>query len=194
MFALVFWVLFLTSLAPSSSGFPRLQIEAPPELAAVRERLEGVRPSTVADIAEFVGASDPGPAIHVILAPETSELARSVPPWVSGFAVFKSNLVVVFPARSPGYPDRTLEDVLRHDIAHVLISRAAGQSVPRWFDEGLALEAERERRWQDQTQLFYQLMTGGETDLQQLDRLFSGGQSDQTRAYALAARGSSHSL
>ena len=186
MLALVLWVLLLTSLAPSSSEFPILQIEAPLELATVRMRLEALPPTGFADIVQFLGVSDTGPAIHVVLAPETSQPARSVPPWVSGFAVGKSNLVVLFPARSPGYPDRTLEDVLRHEIAHVLISRAAGESVPRWFDEGLAMEVERERRWQDQTQLFYQLVTGGETNLQQLDRLFSGGQSDQTRAYALA--------
>jgi hypothetical protein len=93
----------------------------------------------------------------------------------------------LFPARSPGYPNQTLEDVLRHEVAHILIWRAAsGRPVPRWFDEGVAMEVERQRRWQDQTQLFYQLMTGGEMDLQRLDRLFAGNQNDETRAYALA--------
>jgi hypothetical protein len=165
----------------------QLQIESPPELTAVRMRLEAMAPGSFTDIAQFLGASDPGEAVHVVLAPENSEIARSVPPWVSGFAVGESNLVVLLPARSPGYPDDTLEDVLRHEIAHVLIWRAAGgRHIPRWFDEGLAMEVERRRRWQDQTQLFYQLLTGGETDLQHLDRLFAGGQNDQTRAYAIA--------
>jgi hypothetical protein len=122
-----------------------------------------------------------------VLSPEDSQMARTVAPWVSGFAVGESNLIVMFPARSPGYPDNTLEDVLRHEIAHVLIWRASGgQPLPRWFNEGLAMEVERQRRFRDQTQLLYQLVTGGETDLQRLDRLFSGGESDQTRAYALA--------
>jgi hypothetical protein len=48
------------------------------------------------------------------------------------------------------------------------------------------MEVERERRFQDQTELFYQLVKGGQTDLKQLDDLFTGTQSDQTRAYAIA--------
>jgi len=77
--------------------------------------------------------------------------------------------------------------VLRHEVAHVLIWRAsAGRPIPRWFNEGLAMEVERQRRFADQTQLLYQLVTGGRTSLEELDRLFSGGQNDQTRAYALA--------
>jgi LPXTG-motif cell wall-anchored protein len=169
----------------------KLQLEAPTELTAVRMRLEALPPGSFNDIAQFLGISsgiaEPGPAIHVVLAPETVEPARNVPQWISGFAVGESSLVVLFPARSPGYPDQTLEDVLRHEVAHVLIWRAAaGHPVPRWFDEGVAMEVERQRRWQDQTQLFYQLMTAGQTDLQHLDRLFASGQNDQTRAYALA--------
>jgi hypothetical protein len=176
--ALHFFVLWLSL---------QLQIEAPPELAVVRMRLEAIPSSSFAEIAQFLGISDSGPAIRVVLSPEASELARRVPPWISGFAAGESSTVVLFPARSPGYPDQTLEDVLRHEVAHVLIWRSAsGGTVPRWFDEGLAMEVERQRRWQDQTQLFYQLLTGGETDLQGLDRLFAGGQNDQTRAYALA--------
>src|SRR5206468_3992182 len=173
------------SLLPSE--FPKLEIEAPTELDPVRNRLQSIPPGRFAYIAEFLGLIDPGPVIQVKLATETSDVARAVAPWISGFAAGESNLVVMFPARSPGYPDNTIEDVLRHEVAHVLIWRAsAGRPIPRWFNEGLAMEVERERRFADQTQLFYQLVTGGRTDLGELERLFSGGQSDQTRAYALA--------
>ena len=48
------------------------------------------------------------------------------------------------------------------------------------------MAAERERGFEDQTQLFYQLVTGSRTSLDELDRLFEGGQSEQVRAYALA--------
>jgi hypothetical protein len=149
-------------------------------------RLETLPPSSFADIQEFLGISEAGSVIHVVLIPESSKAARDVPAWISGFAVGESSLVVLFPARSPGYPDQTLEDVLRHEVAHVLIWRAGQRPVPRWFDEGVAMTVERKRRWQDQTQLFYQLMTGGEADLRTLDRLFAGGENDQTRAYAIA--------
>src|SRR5213080_737875 len=182
-FALFLWS--LASLLPSE--FPKLEIEAPTELDAVRNRLQSIPPGRFADIAEFLGLIDAGPVIQVKLATETSDLARGIAPWVSGFAVGESNLIVIFPARSPGYPDNTLEDVLRHEVAHILIWRAsAGRPVPRWFNEGVAMEVERARRFQDQTQLLYHLVTGGRTDLEHLDRLFSGSQNDQTRAYALA--------
>jgi hypothetical protein len=48
------------------------------------------------------------------------------------------------------------------------------------------MACERARRFEDQTQLFYQLVTGSRTNLEELDRLFAGGQNDQTRGYALA--------
>ena len=48
------------------------------------------------------------------------------------------------------------------------------------------MAAERERRFGDQTQLLYQLVAGSRTNLGELNRLFSGGQNDQIRAYALA--------
>ena len=72
-FALFLW---LGWLQPSASEFPKFEIEAPPELAAVRARLESIPPSRFADIAEFLGVMDPRPAIQVLLATEASDLAR----------------------------------------------------------------------------------------------------------------------
>jgi len=171
----------------SVQPFPELKIEGPPELDTVRRRLESIAPERFADIAKLLGIASSGPAILVRLVTENSDLARNVAPWIAGFAIGDSNLVVIFPARSPGYPDRTLEDVLRHEVTHVLISRAAGgRPVPRWFNEGVAMSVERDRQFQDETQLLYQLVTGGRSDMDAIDRLFSGNQSDQIRAYALA--------
>lgn len=166
---------------------PSLQIEGPPELTAVRTRLQSIDPRRFGDITQFIGDDDTGRTVRVILAPENSDLARGVSRWIAGFAVGASDVVVLFPARSPSYPDGILEDVLRHEVAHVLIWRAsAGQPVPRWFDEGLAMAAERDLGLEDQTRLLYQLATGDRTSLGDLNRLFSGSQRDQTRAYALA--------
>ena len=167
-------------------GPPTLQIDAPPELAAVRTRLQSIDPQRFADLTRFIGGEDARP-VRVTLAPEQSELARGVSRWIAGYAVGASDLVVLFPARSPSYPDGLLEDVLRHEVAHVLIWRASGgRPVPRWFNEGLAMAVERDRGLEDQTRLVYQLATGDRASLEDLSRMFSGGQSDQARAYALA--------
>jgi hypothetical protein len=134
-----------------------------------------------------VGQVDAGQPIQVALVPETSELARQVEPWIVGFARGASGGIVIFPARSPQYPHISLDDVLRHEVAHVLIARASdGQFVPRWFNEGLAIAAERSWRFEDQTRLLYHLVLGPAPDPAGIERLFAGGQSSQNRAYALS--------
>jgi hypothetical protein len=184
------WIVAVLLFAqPVATGgeSPHLTVEGPAEFATIRTRLESMDSRRFGDISRLLGLTDPGPSIRVVLASETSDLARSTPPWIAGFATSGSDSVVIFPARTPSYPDDSLEDVLRHEVAHVLIWRAsAGQRIPRWFNEGVAMEVERERGFRDQTQLFYQLVKGPRTNLTELDRLFSGGQNDQTRAYALA--------
>jgi hypothetical protein len=188
VFSILFSAPSLMSKAPGiSAELPELRIQGPPQLNAVRTRLESLDRQRLEDVSRLLRIEDSGPVINVILATENSDLARGVPRWISGFAVGESDLVVLFPSRSPRYPSDTLEDVLSHEVAHVLIRRAsAGQPIPRWFNEGLAMAAERNRRFRDQTELLYQLVTGSRTNLEELNLLFSGGQNDQNRAYALA--------
>jgi len=166
---------------------PELRIEAPPEFAAFRARLESLDPKVFAGVLQFLGIKDPGPAIRVILAPESSDLARQTPSWIAGFAVGGTDLVVIFPARTPGYPDNSLEDVLRHEVAHVLVARAAaGQPVPRWFNEGLAMASEGSWGLEVHTRVLYELVLGPRITLTDIDRLFLGDRRSQDRAYALS--------
>ncbi len=166
-------------------GLSPLRIDAPPELASTRKLFESIDSRQFDSIAQLAGLPDAGAPVHIVLATESSDFARGVPQWVAGFAENES--VAIFPSRSPRYPDDTLEDVLRHEVAHVMIFRAAdGRSIPRWFNEGLAMSAERDRGLRDETQFIYQIANGSRTSLTELDRLFSGGQTDQTRAYALS--------
>ena len=153
-------------------------------MAAEKFRMESLDFKRMEDVMRLVGLKDAGPPIQIKLVPGSSDLARSVAPWVAGFAQEES--VVIFPSRSPSYPDNSLDDVLRHEVAHVLIWRASsGRPIPRWFNEGLATAAER-RGFRDQTQLFLHLASGSRLSLDELDRLFEGGQADQTRAYLLS--------
>jgi hypothetical protein len=141
-----------------------------------RKRLE--------DVARLVGLKDPGLPIHIQLVSDSSGDAPVVASWIAGFA--QQDNVVIFPLRSPRYPDSTLDDVLRHEVAHVLIWRASsGRPIPRWFNEGLAMAAERPRLL-DQTQLFAFLASGARLTLRELDLLFDGGEADRARAYQLS--------
>ena len=163
---------------------PTLQIDAPPTLASEKSRMEAIDRTRLDEVVRLMGLKNPGPPIQIELASAASELARAVDPWIAGFA--QQDKVVIFPSRSPSYPDRTIDDVLRHEVAHALIWRAsAGRPVPRWFNEGLAMAAERPR-FRDQTQLFLQLASGSTVSFHELDRLFDGGKTDQSRAYLLS--------
>src|SRR5688572_5228101 len=128
------------------AGSVQLWFDAPPELEPVRKRLESIDPQTFAEVRALTGGQALTEPLRVVLASEESELARQTPSWVAGF-VNSSDVIVLFPARSPNYPHDTLEDVLRHEVAHVLIRHSAGRAgaTPRWFNEGLAMAAERDR-------------------------------------------------
>lgn len=162
---------------------PTLRFEAPPEMTAAKSQLESL--ARLDAVARLVGVKDPGAPISIELATESSDLGRNTAPWIAGFA--RQETVVIFPSRSPSYPHQTLEDVLRHEVAHVLIWRAAGgRPVPRWFNEGLATAAERSRGVGDQTQLLVYLASGSRLSFDAIDQLFEGGENDQKRAYLLS--------
>jgi hypothetical protein len=183
--ALLLAVLAVASIAAQQP--PALVIMAPVELAAARTRLESFNRFPLADIVGTVGLSEPGQPIQVVLAAEDSEAARGTSPWVAGYALGNAGLVVLFPARSPVYPHDTLEDVLRHEVAHVLIARAAGgRDVPRWFHEGLAVVVERPWDLEDRSRLAWELMAGPRLRLREIDAMFEGGPAEQSRAYLLA--------
>ena len=140
---------------------------------------------------DLVGLDAPGPEIHVVLAPESSPLAREMPAWVTGYTDGVTNaggsVVVILVERTPSYPDGGLEEVLAHEVAHVLIRRAAGgRRVPRWFDEGLAMLAGRSWRLRDQTELAIGLLGGPRVPLWKLDDLFAGDRRQVEHGYALA--------
>ena len=171
-----------------SQDVPRLTIEAPDELAAARARLESFDTARLRGVMRLVGLNDPGEPIRVVLAPEGSALARQAPPPIAGFASLGDSLIVLFPARSPAYPHDTLEDVLHHEVAHVLMGRAArGGELPLWFHEGLAVLAERTWRLEDDARLLRELVLVSRTPLDRVDALFAGDASSRARAYTLSA-------
>lgn len=176
----VLWL--LAALQPSFE----LRIEAPPELAPARARLAAIDTARLADLIALAGLAEPGPPIPVVLAAETSEWARHASAWTVGLAI-GAERIVLFPARSPVYPHDTLEDVLRHEVMHVLIARASrGRGVPRWFNEGVAMHAERPWALGDTTRVAYALALGPTLTLDEVDDLFAGDRQAQSRAYALA--------
>jgi hypothetical protein len=165
---------------------PVLEIVASPELRGAATQIERFDRSRLAVVVRLVGLNQPGPPITVLLVAEDSDVARQTPPWVAGFAHADSSTIVLFPARTPSYPHDSMEAVLHHEVAHIMIGRAAGGAfVPRWFHEGLALAAERAWRFTDHTRLAIAVVSS-ERSLDAVDADFGGSAGAAARAYAVS--------
>lgn len=181
------------SLAASTSGTragdaPVLRVEAPPALARQASAVRALAGGDWGPVMELVGVRRPGPPIRVVLAPEGSRLAANVASWVSGYAVPELDTVVLFPGRVPSYPDGNLEALLHHEVAHMLLARAAGGgTVPRWFNEGTATVAAREWGIEDGARVVLATIGRGPRSLADLNTGFSADAAAVARSYAVSA-------
>jgi hypothetical protein len=180
-------LLLLAALPAVSVEPPRLIVEAPPELEPAARRVRAFPPAELESAMSLVGLAEPGPPIRVILAAEGSGTALAVPPWVAGYAYSDRGIVVLMPSRTPAYPDASLEDLLRHEVAHVLIARASGnQPLPRWFHEGMAMIAGLTWGLDDRARLTMTLLADRQISLAELDQRFQGTGAEVYRAYAIS--------
>ncbi len=166
---------------------PELLLEGPDSLSAAAESVRRVAPARLVAVMRMVGLEEPGAPIRVLVLPEDSAAASDVPAWVAGYADGDHSLIVLFPERSLAYPDATFDGLVVHEVAHILIRRAAaGRSLPRWFHEGLATAA---GSWGigDRTRVTVAMLLGSDRSLAALERAFASDDARRTgRAYALS--------
>ena len=184
--ALISMLVIGSSAAAAAQTVPELRFENPDgttsglPIAVDRDHLQR--------IVKLTGLTDPGEPIRVVAVPERSEIASATPQWIAGVAYSEKSTVLLFPARSPRYPHDSLADVLHHEIAHVLIHRAAhGNDVPRWFNEGLASVSERVWNAEDRRQLAWALATSSRIRMVEVNDAFGGGPGRAEAAYALGS-------
>src|SRR6202035_407443 len=174
--AALFLAIVLAALPVIAAGPepPELILEGPPSMQPFAASLHALRRDRLEAAMRLVGLAEPGPPIHVLLAPEGSPMARSAPPSVSGYAFGDRGVIVLLPSREPSYPESSLGGLLDHEVTHVLIARAAaGRPVPRWFDEGLAMFAGGTWGLDDRGQLALSLLRTGRVPLAELDAGFA---------------------
>lgn len=167
-----------------------LEIETSEELSRFADRLESWQPERLEAFAALLGLSGGGferpLTVRVVLASEKDALDLGAPGWVAGYARGDASTVVLFPSRVPAYPYRSLEELLGHEVAHLMIFRASlGRPLPRWFHEGLSMLAEEAWGLEDRSRAALAVLTRGRLDLAALDRLF-GEPERVRRAYALS--------
>ena len=166
---------------------PNLVVEAPDSLRAIAERIRSFDRARLAAIMTLTGLPAPGAPIRVVLLPEETALARDTPPWVAAFADATRDLVVLFPTRIGSYPYDSLDVVLHHEVAHILLARAAaGGRIPRWFNEGVASMAERSWDLSVRSRFAWEATVGGSISITQLEGLFGKGRREAVRAYVVA--------
>ncbi len=183
----VFVLLFGLPSPVAAVDPPLLIVEGAPALSPIATRMKQFDTTRVQTIMNLIGVDYPGNPIRVIVAPEESDWALRTPSWVSGYAISQQDLIVILPERVIGYPYDSLESLLAHELAHILIGRAAGgQPVPRWFDEGLAMVAAHTWEFEDQARLVWAMVMGRPTTLTELEQLFHQNRASAQKAYVLA--------
>ena len=166
---------------------PQLIVEAPDAYRPLADQLESLPRDRFVPAMRMIGLERAGPPIAVSLATESSPEARSSPLWVAGYAYGALGRIVLFVERTPSYPDGSLEALLDHEVAHVLIARAAAhRDVPRWFNEGVSMVAGHAWGIADTSRLTLAVIAHSEVSMAEIDALFAGHSGEVSRAYALS--------
>ncbi len=121
---------------------PLADVHAAPRDRSTALRLSrhiaAILPDLATDLALPVGAR-----IHVVVAPTQAEFHSlqpgRLPDWADGTAWPHRGWIYLRAPRLRGHTTEPLEQVLKHELVHVLLGRAFGtKPVPRWLQEGLA--------------------------------------------------------
>jgi hypothetical protein len=132
--------------------------------------------------------------VRVVVARTPVEMATLAPPnapypdYAAGVAYPEIGLVLL--TIKPVHPNSSqdLNEVFRHELAHVALEDAVGgRPVPRWFNEGFAVLASGETSFVRMQTLWTATVSDNLLSLSQLERSFPLDESEASIAYAEAA-------
>lgn len=111
-----------------------------------------------------------------------------LPAFAAGAAVEEEGRIVVVLSRCGRYPFGDPRQTLVHEVSHVILYRALGRRVPRWFDEGLAMRMSGEWGFSDEwnAALALREVARGRWRIEQMEADFARGEGAVRRSYALA--------
>ena len=161
--------------------------------SAASERVESLRRDADAVKAQLVEVLGQPVLAHVEIrvTPNFEDMrmlapAGAPPPaYASGVAYPKLHLVLISMLAPRGADATDLDDVFRHELAHIALEDAVlGQHVPAWFNEGLAVGFAGENSIDRQKVLATATINGTLLPLADLDRGFPADTADVNVAYA----------
>lgn len=133
----------------------------------------------------------PSARVLIVIAPDRDRFAELVgphaPEYGAAIAVPAEQRIVMQGSRAGSDAGDPIQ-VLRHELAHLALYEAMGDSPPRWFDEGYASVAAGEWGREEVIATNLALAWRGVPSLDALDEAFGGGAGRAAGAYALAHR------
>jgi hypothetical protein len=153
-----------------------LRVVYHPSLYDSAQRITRDAPAVRAQLATLLGV-EVLDDIEVRLGRTTEEMAllapREAPPpkLTSGAAYGPLRLVVLSRKEADaGDDDAPIDEVFRHELAHLaLYDATGGRRVPRWFDEGFAVETSGEHGYRRLQTLFFAEVKGDMLPISQLE-------------------------
>ena len=185
-------------LPPPPAEFTRLEagwlvIEAP---GSIRDRVDAL----ASDAREFRAqlASDLGqPVLSDVLVriarnpAQMAELSPTDSPpfaYASGMAYPSLHLILLSMQAPETWEAPDLKETLRHELTHLALDEAvSGHHVPRWFNEGLAIEESGEHALNRYKTLWDATLSHSLLPLADLDRSFPSDRAQVGIAYAESA-------
>ncbi|HEY6081356.1 MAG TPA: peptidase MA family metallohydrolase [Polyangiaceae bacterium] len=132
--------------------------------------------------------------VRVAIARTPGEMATLAPvnapypDYASGVAYPEIGLVLLTVKPVHATSQHDLNEVFRHELAHVALEDAiGGQRVPRWFNEGFAVLASGETSFVRMQTLASATMSDNLLTLGQMERTFPADENQANIAYAQAA-------
>jgi Peptidase MA superfamily len=147
-----------------------------------RERLSGEFGQTLLEQAMVRVARTPEQMAE--LAPQ----GAPPPPYAAGVAYPSAHLALLALQAPDTWDAPDLIELMRHELAHLALSDAvAGQHLPRWFDEGIAIHESGELPWARRMVLADASLGKRLLPFEDLDRGFPVDRYDVNVAYAESA-------
>lgn len=132
--------------------------------------------------------------VEIRIGRDAEEMARLAPEgappfaYASGMAYGPLRLILVSLVAPQGAQVVNLEETLRHELVHIAVYDAFGQgTVPRWFNEGLAIKLSGELALDRVETLKTASLSGTLIPFGEIDRRFFGNPHDVSLAYAQSA-------
>lgn len=178
-----------TSLANQRITLGRTVLHYEPHLEDEAQSLARDIPQWWSEVEQRL-ATDLDDSLDIYFMDHAGQVAAStgMPQWVAGVAHSESGEIMIARHGPDGAPT-TLEQLLKHEMAHVALHRATGGAdVPRWFHEGVAEATEGGISLTRSQSLAGMIFGAGVPNFEELEKLFYGQDKTKVSAAYAASR------